>query len=575
MKCGLCCIVTVNKCKERASITIITPAFQVLTANVATLVDLYGVEKGLDHFRSTATLSFQHFRYYLAQEVFSALALSQLSPSELRSHETKIDEVNRNSGSLFGLSNTEKPLVLLQICWLVCRKSYITENSVYPEQSVYKLFRIFCMLADLTERDDVECEVHLHSSEAIQIIQQLLVSLGLDHEAEKQYEYLMNSDIIFRFDQFLELVQFRELCQDNFECRQSLTEAIDEIFQTYIKDIIKKGFLMRKGYLLPTMREYWFVLQPCELHYYKTSQEREHCGTIPLDSKCVVKPFSSPNGKQDRVQKFVLTSGDRNYELAASDHRSRMQWIASLQLAITYSAGREGFQRDSTARRRQQREANKQKRQHEELVRSTHIQEAQQTKALLEREKLARMAAENQAKELKAVAREDSRRVAELEDVKLTLEKLLEEETQAKRDEEIVRALQARVLADEWEKREELELLQEEQKALLEQERQKRIEFEEKQKENVSQLKQAEKRLRELEEERQRLDLELKMSRCKIQQSEDTKEFLESKLYAFCPGVREVAGTKIRRALSFVPSTKQRPNIEIRKDKVYITKSTN
>uniref|UniRef100_A0A1L8DV35 Putative pleckstrin similarity domain protein n=1 Tax=Nyssomyia neivai TaxID=330878 RepID=A0A1L8DV35_9DIPT len=509
---------------------------KVLTANLATLLDLYGVERGLDHFRSTATLNFEHFKFYLAQEVFSCLP-NTLTLSELRNHEAKIDE----------------------ICWLVCRQTYTIqrESSIYPEEVIYKLFRIFCMFSDLVVRNDGNCHVLMHSSEAVQIVQQLLNLLGLDYEAEKKYEYLVNSDLTYRFDQFLSLVEFREVREGTFGCIESLYEAVDEIYQIYIKDIIKKGYLLRRGYLLPTLREYWFVLQPCELSYYKTPHLKELCGSICLDSNCMVKPFMSPSGKHEKVQRFIITSGERNFELAAHDHRSRMQWIAALQLAITYSAGKEGFQRDLTARRRQQRDATKQKRREEELERSTHIQEVEEAKVQLAREKMARVAAETQAKEFEAIAREDSRRVAELEDMKLTLEKLLMEETQAKRDEEIVRALQARVLSDEWEKRTELEQLQEEQRMLLEQERQKRMEFEVKQKEKENQLKEAEKRLKELEDERQKLDIELNQSRCKIKQSEETKEMLEARLQSMQPPTRE--GSRVRRALSFMPSTRERP----------------
>lgn len=531
---------------------------------MSSLLDLYGVEKGLDHYRSTTALNFQHFRFYLTQEVFSATSSLASGPavtlSQLRDYEAKIDE----------------------ICWLVCRKCYVTDSSAYSEATIYKLFRIFCMLGCLEEKttggDDDYSEVLLHASEVTLIVQQLLTALGLDVEnTATQFDYLIHSDLLFRFDQFLDLVELRDLCAATHEYRQSLEEAIEDIFHTYIRDTIRKGLLMRRGYLLPTMREYWFVLQPCELHYYKSATERDLCGTILLNSTASVRLLPSPNGRSDgRVQKFVLTVGERSFEMATTDHRTRMQWIASLQLAITYSAGKEGFQRDLAARRRQQREAHQQKRMHDELVRNTHMQEAQKTKALLEREKLARVAAENQAKKLEAVAREDSRRVAELEDIKMTLEQLLQEETQAKRDEEIVRALQARVLSEEWEKREELEQLQEEQRVLLEEERRKRVEFEARQQEKEQQLREAEGRLRELEEERTRLDQELRLSRSKIQQSEDAKEELEVKLYSMPPfnGSDEEEAEegdnnnnhreKVRRALSFMPSTKDRPIIRRR-----------
>lgn len=207
-------------------------------------------------------------------------------------------------------------------------------------------------------------------------------------------------------------------------------------------------------------------------------------------------------------------------------------------------------------RRRQKREVENNLKIQEELVKTRHLQEAETAKSQLELEKLARAAAESQARELELVAREDSRRVAELEDIKLTLENLLSEESQAKRDEEIVRALQARVLAEEWEKREELEQLQEEQRNLLEQEREKRLQFEITQREREQSLKDAEQKLKELEEERQRLDLELKQARFKILHSEETKERLEARIQVISPP-RD--GERVRRALSFMHSNRERP----------------
>jgi hypothetical protein len=42
---------------------------QVLTANIGTLLELYGVEKGLEHYRSTPAITFDHYIYYLYKEV--------------------------------------------------------------------------------------------------------------------------------------------------------------------------------------------------------------------------------------------------------------------------------------------------------------------------------------------------------------------------------------------------------------------------------------------------------------------------------------------------------------------------
>lgn len=181
----------------------------------------------------------------------------------------------------------------------------------------------------------------MHSSEAAHIIQQLITGMGLDFEADKQYNDLISSPRYLPFEEFLQSITlgvYKNLSEF------ALNEAIEEIYQTYINDVIKKGYLLRRGYLLPSLKEYWFVLQPCAFNYYKNQSQKELCGTIILDPNCMVRPSSKSTAKTDKVLKFTLSAGERNFELGTQDHRSRMQWIAALQLAITYSMGKEGFQ---------------------------------------------------------------------------------------------------------------------------------------------------------------------------------------------------------------------------------------
>ncbi|CAH0390572.1 unnamed protein product [Bemisia tabaci] len=475
---------------------------KVLTANLGTLLDVYGVEKGLEHFRSTPTLNFEHFKYYLLKEVFSSLP--ETTPLIiLRDLEARIDEV----------------------CWLVCKKAYLErDNAILPEDCVYELFRVFCLLADLVpdHSNPNVYQVVLHASEVGLVTSQLVTSLGSEWD-DVSFEHLTENMPGFRFSTFLTLLESRFL--PNME-PAGLVEAVTAISHTFIKDVIKKGILLKRGFLLPTLREYWFVLQPTQLTYYKTQEERDQSGIISIDSHCWV---------DSNLQRIMLHTPERTFEFATYDHRSRLQWLSALQLAISHSGDTQGYQRMLAAKRRRQREIDlEEKKRRSSLF---HDMGAQ-----LQAEKLAREAAENKAKELKEAK---EKQVVELEH-------LLEEETQAKRDEEIVRNLQARVLREEWEKREELERLQEEQRLLLEQERQKRREFEQKQREKETQLQEAEMRLRELELERQRLDLELSRAQQKISLSEKSVASIEATYKSINPQI------KVRRALSFMPSTRER-----------------
>lgn len=414
-----------------------------MTANIGTLLDLYGVERGLEHYRSTPTLNFDHFKYYLQREVFSSLP-DKLPLSELRDYETRISET----------------------CWFVCQRHYLLqEKRIFSDESVFQIFRIFCLLAELIpDNNGMTYQVLLHPAEASYVAQTLANSLGCTWD-EEDFTDLSFSIGSFRLAPFIAVLESR--CLTGVKDAVAISEAVEDLHQTFVEDVIKKGFLYKKGYIFPTMREYWFVLRPSELSYYKSRTEKERCGFLTIEPGSKVEP------KADF--KILLQTPERVFELGTTDHMTRLQWISALQLAADHSATYQTYQRLQASKRRLQRQG--------------RSQEIARARAQLQHERSARKAAEGQAKELEAVVREESKRLTELEQIKINLERLLEEETQAKRDEEIVRALQARVLAEEWEKREELEKLQEEQKVLLEEERGKRKEFEELQQKKETELK--------------------------------------------------------------------------------------
>ncbi|XP_050350687.1 differentially expressed in FDCP 6-like [Nymphalis io] len=487
---------------------------KVLTANIGTLLDLYGVEKGLDHYRSSQELTFDEFRYYLQHEVFSSLPKT-LNLPVAREYEKKISEV----------------------CWFVCKKNLLARDKpIFSDDSVFKLFRIFCLLADLVQDADDASHyvVVLQPSEAGIITEQLVHCLGLRWDAA-DWEALGSSIGHFKWTSFLAVLEAKYCCDQQLHS-EALLEAVAEIYDVFIEDIIKKGYLFKRGYLLPTMREYWCVLQPCALTYYKSSSQKDQCGRIVIDEYCSVEAAVG----EGKIQRFQLITPERTFEFGTQDHKSRLQWLSALRQAAAVSGGADGYQRRARAGRRG--------------AGARREQEVRETRARLQLEVRARLAAEAQAQELAELAQQDNKKLEELKNAQAELERLLQEETQAKRDEEIVRALQARVLAEEWERREELERLQEEQNKMLEEERLKRKQFEMLQAEKEAQYREAERRLKELEKEKQSLDAELKAAQSKISQTEHNAHALHVQLRDLNPVLRN--GERARRAISFVPTTK-------------------
>ncbi|CAG9102959.1 unnamed protein product [Plutella xylostella] len=378
------------------------------------------------------------------------------------------------------------------------------------------------------------CLMILQPSEAGIIVEQLVHCLGLRWDAA-EWDALGAGVGHLRWAAFLAVLESK-YCRGQQLHEEALVEAVAEVYDVFIEDIIKKGYLLKRGYLLPTMREYWCVLQPCALTYYKSSSQKEQCGRITIDEYCSVEAAAG-DGK---IQRFQLVTPERTFEFATQDHKSRLQWVSALKQATAVSGGAEGYQRRARATRRG--------------ADARRAREAREARARLQQEVRARLAAEAQAQELAEIAQQDNKKLEEMKNAQVTLEKLLQEETQAKRDEEIVRALQARVLAEEWEKREELERLQEEQNKMLEEERLKRKQFEMLQAEKEAQYREAERRLQELEEEKKKLDAELKAAQQKISRTEHTAQNLQVHLRDLHPALRN--GERARRAVSFVPTTK-------------------
>lgn len=280
--------------------------FKVLTANIGTLLDLYGVERGLEHFRSTPTLNFDQFKYYLQKEVFSSLP-NKLQLPELRSYENRIAEV----------------------CWLVCRKKYLQRDQrVFSDESIFQIFRIFCVLAELTpdEYNENTYQVLLHPTEVCSLAQTLACSLGCVFD-EEDFTSLSISMGNFRLTPFIAVLESR--CLDGVKDKVAISEAVTDIYQKIVEDVIKKGFLCKKGYIFPTMREYWFVLRPSELTFFKGRSEKDRCGSLPIEPGCKIEPKTG--------YRILLHTSERSFELGTTDHMSRLQWISALQLAADHS----------------------------------------------------------------------------------------------------------------------------------------------------------------------------------------------------------------------------------------------
>ena len=477
---------------------------KVLTQNLGTLLDLADqkVEVGLAEFRSTGTLTFEHYKFYLTHEVFSRLP-EDVSPDRLREFQAAVEDA----------------------CWTMFRPAALKRDMpTLPEDCVRRIFRIFCCLGELMSDPDLAHQVVMNAGEVDYVASKFVQALGRVWDSA---DFQQLAEIIhhFKFAIFLAFLETRYAQDVETE---ALREAVADVYDLVVEDVLLSGHLHRRASCLRRYRPLWCVLTPRALRCFRRRGDSGPRFELPFSPQTQVTNLIEQSGV--RPNRFSVTTDGDSVQLAAPDYKTKFQWLSALETAVTFSAAPQGHQRHLAAARRAEWHQTEAQQHEDDRRRLSQINIMDSTKAELEAERLARAAAEAQAAELEMQKAEEERKLAELEDTRLELERLLQDEKQAKRDEELVRSAQSRVLRQEWERREDLERLQAELTAMLDEERQKREAFEVLQKTKQRQLEDAQRHLREVEEGRVKLDHELKAARSKLIAAERSKGQVESKL---------------------------------------------
>ncbi|XP_071624523.1 differentially expressed in FDCP 6 homolog [Heliangelus exortis] len=338
--------------------------------------------------------------------------------------------------------------------------------------------------------------------------------------------------------------------------QEAVSMAVEEVYQEVIEDVLKQGYLWKKGQLRRNWSERWFTLKPSALSYYLSEERKEKKGSIVLDKHCCVEVLPDRDGKRCM---FCVKTSSRTYEMSASDTRQRQEWMLAIQTAIRLQAeGKRSLHKDLKQKRREQREQREQRKaakeeetqrlrqlqeekerklqelellkeaqrqaeillqeeeqrrrqQHEEMQRTLEVQlrEAEQARASMQAEMVLK----------EAEAERQRKRILELEEMQEHLQEALQQEVKARQDEEAVRYAQARLLAEEEEKLKQLMKLKEEQEEyIIKTQREKQVLKLEMENKNKC-LEEAQKQLEEVRVNRQRVDQDVMAAQRKLRQA--------------------------------------------------------
>ncbi|XP_045899117.1 switch-associated protein 70b isoform X1 [Micropterus dolomieu] len=386
-----------------------------------------------------------------------------------------------------------------KICWTLCyKKNICTKHLLFSDDDAFKVWCIFNFLSE------DRYPLVIITEEIEYLLRKLMEAMGSGWSKEKFADYKLQLNTKKNCLTAWELIELLGMGYFSKGMnRQTLSMGINEVFQELILDVLKQGYMMKKGHKRKNWTERWFVLRPNSLSYYVCEDLVEKKGDIILDRNCCVESLPDKEGKKCL---FIIKCTDRSFEISASDKKKKQEWIQAIQTCIQLlrlglpSPHREARLRRRELRQRQQADdddlaermkqlqtANENKQRQLEAMRKK-MEEAAAIAATeehrrkktqsdlqdryrldLEREKMVRQQMEEQVAQKSSELEQYLQRVRELEDMYHRLEEALEDERQAKQDEEAMRKLQARLLEEEAAKRAELEQIHLQQQRVLSQ----------------------------------------------------------------------------------------------------------
>ncbi|XP_050811050.1 switch-associated protein 70 isoform X2 [Gopherus flavomarginatus] len=385
-----------------------------------------------------------------------------------------------------------------RMCWTLCFKKNLTKSPLFiSDEDAFKVWVIFNFLSE------DKYPLVIVPEEIEYLLKKLTEAMGAGSHQE-QFEHNKNS---LGANQGLSAWELIELIgSGQFSKgmdRQTISMAVNEVFNELILDVLKQGYMLKKGHRRKNWTERWFVLKPNIISYYASEDLKDKKGDIILDENCFVESLPDKDGKKCL---FLIKCLDKSFEISASDKKKKQEWIQAIQTTVSLlrvgspPPHKEARQKRKELRQKQQAEqeelerqmkelqiANENKQEELETVRK-QLEEAAARAAVeekkrlqtemelqdlfsmeLAREKMVRQQMEEQVAQKSSELKQYLQRVCELEEMYKKLQEALEDEKQARQDEETVRKLQARLLEEESAKRAELEKwhLQQQQAILM------------------------------------------------------------------------------------------------------------
>ncbi|XP_054465314.1 differentially expressed in FDCP 6 homolog [Anoplopoma fimbria] len=442
-----------------------------------------------------------------------------------------------------------------ELCWtLTAKKNYQTDknsSTVLPEKDA---FRLWCLFNFLSED---KYPLVMVPDEVEYLLKKICMAMTIEFNCVELEDFFSQDSVQqsgITVWVFLEMMNSGKMTRGID--KSIISMAIEEVYREIVGDVLKEGYLWKKGQLRRNWKERWFTLRPSNLSYYSGEDRKDCQGNIVLDGNCCVEVLPDRDGKRCM---FCLKTLSKTYEMSASDTKQRQEWTTAIQTAIRlHVEGKTSLHKDLKLKRREQREQREKRRQskEEELQRLRALQEERERKlaeldllkeaqkqaqVLLEQDEQRRRqqheqlqrALEVQLREAEEArvsmqaemvlkeeeAERQRKRIKELEEMQKRLEEALQLEIKARLDEEAFRYAQAGLLAEEEEKMKALMSLQEEQEEYILKTQREKQELKQEMEVKSRSLDEAQRQLEEVRANRHRVDQDVVAAQRKLRQA--------------------------------------------------------
>mmetsp|Transcript_6377 Transcript_6377/g.6654 ORF Transcript_6377/g.6654 Transcript_6377/m.6654 type:complete len:242 (-) Transcript_6377:105-830(-) len=92
-------------------------------------------------------------------------------------------------------------------------------------------------------------------------------------------------------------------------------------------NILKEGYLSKKGHFIQSWKSRWHVLLPNSLEYYENETKSIKKGGVSINPSTIVRIINDQNH-------FIVQTGEETLEISASNSIERDSWIKAIQETI-------------------------------------------------------------------------------------------------------------------------------------------------------------------------------------------------------------------------------------------------